>query len=284
MDSLLNSLHAEHPEYTSKLNGVGTKSLLEILFVFACTWTIGNSLTTESRRTFSFILKELSQNNTSSEFLNKYHIMTPAGNLPKKLNLPMAEDDTIFDYTYVICDNIQWAKWCNENFTHNITIPGEKVIRTIEMTQNHMLMDLYLRQGKPVLLLGAACSTKTICIKSYLSKKDVKNQFNSFKTHFSSHTTTSHVYNFVMENLESKRKDVFAPSSEKEILYFIDDVSMPAYETYGAQSPIELIRLWLEHKLWYNLKEIHTIKLSDVQVGFSVIFYNILFTVKCLSF
>jgi hypothetical protein len=57
-------------------------------------------------------------------------------------------------------------------------------------------------------------------------------------------------------------------------MLFVDDLSMPSPEKYGAQPPIELLRQWIDHGHWYDLQTKSRIDMLDM-VRFILIDYSI---------
>ena len=54
----------------------------------------------------------------------------------------------------------------------------------------------------------------------------------------------------VLSRLERRKKGVYGPPAGRRCLIFVDDLNMPAKETYGAQPSLELLRQYFDYRQW----------------------------------
>ena len=79
-------------------------------------------------------------------------------------------------------------------------------------------------------------------------------------------TTSNNVQAIVESRFEKRTKGVFVPAGGKRLLWFVDDLNMPAHDLFGSQPPLELLRFWIDNGFWYDRKK-QTPKFVKVRNG-----------------
>lgn len=116
-----------------------------------------------------------------------------------------------------------------------------------------------------MLLVGPTGTGKSLYIQNNLMYLDNEKYLPSFIT-FTTQTTAEQTQELVLSKLHKHRRGIYGPPTGKSSILFIDDMNMPIMETYGAQPPIELIRQYFDHKIWFDASDASEIHVNDVLV------------------
>ncbi|XP_061932650.1 dynein axonemal heavy chain 1-like isoform X3 [Apis cerana] len=128
-------------------------------------------------------------------------------------------------------------------------------IPTMNSVRNAALVGYLLINESNPLCIGPTGSGKTLTVSAKLMRHMHKKYICDFIT-FSARTTANQTQDLVDEKLIKRRRDVYGPPLLRKQVFFIDDLNMPALDTFGAQPPLELVRQFMDFKGWYDRKDI----------------------------
>ncbi|XP_073944942.1 dynein heavy chain 3, axonemal isoform X2 [Choristoneura fumiferana] len=231
---------------------------LQCTFVFSLLWGIAATITGDSRKAFDTFFRKLLEGANAAYPKPKSFKLT-------KSQL-FGDKDTVFDYVYDKRNNGTWIPWMELEKEAPLP-PNAKVNDLIILTNENACLRYFVtkmvRSKIPILLVGPTGTGKSSLVLNFLlslpKEKYITNTIN-----FSARTTANQTQDIIMSKVDRRRKGVYGPSMNKKCVLFVDDLSMPQKEVYGAQPPLELIRQWIDHGHWYDLKEMVKQEVVDV--------------------
>ncbi|KAH8413286.1 hypothetical protein KR009_009673 [Drosophila setifemur] len=259
-------------KYVANISDLDFRAQTEGIFLFSCIWSLGGALDADSREKFNIVFRALMEK-TFPQSLYDMHGVTEdlyVENLPKPFIFPIPKQGSVFDYRYIKEGKGKWKPW-QDDVNSAPAIPrdipvNQIIIQTNESVRIGAVLDLLVRHGKPLMLVGPTGTGKSVYVIDYMLKRMDLTVFKPLLISFSAQTSANQTQDIIMSKLDKRRKGVFGPPLNSRFVIFVDDVSMPLKENYGAQPPIELLRMMLDHMMWYDRKNIIPMKLIDLQM------------------
>ncbi|XP_034447227.1 dynein heavy chain 12, axonemal [Hippoglossus hippoglossus] len=230
-------------------------------FAFSLVWSVGGSCDADSREIFSEFFRA-----TVSGKNEEFPVPASVG----KWECPMNDKGQVYDYFYEFKGRGRWVHWNdaikNVNLGDKNTKVQEIIVPTMDTVRYTYLLDLCISYGVPLLFVGPTGTGKSVYVKEKLMNNLDKDRYLPFFINFSARTSANQTQNIIMSRLDKRRKGVFGPPMGKKCVIFVDDMNMPALEQFGAQPPVELLRQYIDHGNWYDLKDTSKITLVDLQL------------------
>ena len=146
-------------------------------------------------------------------------------------------------------DRVQSYTYINDGDFSSIFVP------TVESTRLSYLLDNLVANKHYVMFVGAAGSGKTALMRDKLAELDPE-AWSSFTINMHSFLDAPALQIIIEQPLEKKSGVRFGPPGSRRLIYLVDDMNMPYVDKYDTQSPIELLRQFVDYRGWYDKAKI----------------------------
>ena len=154
---------------------------------------------------------------------------------------------TVFDYFFDLKAHMfkPWSEKVKE-FAFSKEQPFFDIMVETEMTYKHgYMLELLLNGRKPIFFTGETGVGKSVVISNVLNRLAEKDLV-PINLNFSAQTNSKMTQDTIQDKLEKISRKVLGAQAGKRNAIFVDDINMPLTEEYGAQPPIELLRLLVD--------------------------------------
>ncbi|VDO09331.1 unnamed protein product [Rodentolepis nana] len=238
----------------------------ESWFFFALVWSVGATCTNDGRKAFDIFLRK------KMDDAKVYRPFPPEGSV---YDYYLDEANLLcVDKAELDCDEqnerqVHWEHWMKNVPAYKIDTTmkySDILVPTLDNVRLIKIIEMLLKKGLPILGIGPTGTGKTVCIADKLTRGMTEEFITEFMV-FSAKTSSNQTQDFIESKMDKRRRGVYGPPPGKNLIFFIDDLNMPAPDAYGSQPPLELLRQWMDFRGWYDRKQIGAFK-QIVDVNF----------------
>jgi len=233
-----------------------TLELMEKIYVFCHIWAFGGPMIIDKQTDF--------RKRFSDDFKQTF---------PTVLYPPEGD---VFDYYFdsQTDQHVHWRDSLEKYVPEAIgSGPGETAfmalnVETVDSKRTKYLIDVLMRRGRNVMLVGTAGTGKTATINKYLNGLDKDTDgLLSYSIVMSYFTDSAKLQVDLELPIDKRAGRMFGPPTGKKLIYFIDDLNLPYIETYGTQNSIALLTQLLQHGTIFDRADLGFRKeIVDVQI------------------
>ncbi|CAH2067322.1 unnamed protein product, partial [Iphiclides podalirius] len=252
-----------------QLSDLDVRAQLEGVFFFSCIWSIGATLDGDSRLKFDMMFRGLLEKEFPDKVIQALGYPRQIAKPEKQYIFTIPKDGLVYDYRFIKEGKGKWKQFQDDVTAappiSRDTPPNQILVTTLDSVRYLALFKLLVTHHKPVMMVGPTGTGKSSYIIDYLVKRVDTKVYKALIMAFSAQTNCNQTQDIIMGKLDKRRKGVYGPPIGCYSVVFVDDVSMPQAEFYGAQPPIEVLRQGIDLGLWYNRKTNDAMHLIDVQ-------------------
>ncbi|XP_076299082.1 dynein heavy chain 3, axonemal isoform X2 [Lasioglossum baleicum] len=231
---------------------------LQCILLFSMIWGMCSVLISDSRKSFDVYIRKVLLGNDEECPRPKSFKLSKQQLFPDK--------GTVYEWIYDKRNNGSWISWTDTTLMTSL-LPESKsnqlIVPTSEVVIQNFFLTNLLYRSIPLLFVGPTGTGKSVVILDYLVSLN-RDKYLENVINFSACTTAYQTQEMVMSKLDRRRKGVYGPQMGKKCILFVDDLSVPQKEVYGAQPPVELIRQWVDHGHWFDVKDTTMLYLVDM--------------------
>lgn len=130
------------------------------------------------------------------------------------------------------------------------------IVPTVNSTRLSFWLDQLVRLRAPVMLIGAAGTGKTTIAKQYIARLvGDDGGLNSAVVNMNYFTDAQSLQFAIELHLDRRSGRYYGPPGNRRLIVLLDDLNMPLVESYGTQTPIALLRQFLDYGAWFDRED-----------------------------